>query len=322
MQSTIFISHKTEDKVYADRILHFLREQGYPNDHLFLDSDASSGLLVGQKWQESLYDKLQNCVCLIVVGTSKWTTSKWCFAEAFIAKNRNIPIVVLKFEEEADLSFLSAYQAVPNFAATDADLERLVEILTQNQLAPITDESHLSAGWTREAADLSQKDQQELLEQVSQQIKQIGPDLITRRVTVGILSLMLISITSLLTYAFYGDKIANLIDPPEFLKMTTEEFIEAVKDKEKQDDLKDKRVTLVGVPDKDYSASRPRIKLLGSIVSVNINGMVDGDSIPSKLPSEKVELTGNVQSINPLVIGDELVSVIVYMVDVEIPKEK
>ena len=130
MTSTIFISHKTEDKEHAAGILEFLRDSGYPDERLFLDSDARSGLMVGKKWQQGLYDNLQNCACLIVVGTAKWAASRWCFAEAFIAKNRDIPIVVLKFEEQADLSFLSEYQAVPGFTTSPENLSRLLEILS------------------------------------------------------------------------------------------------------------------------------------------------------------------------------------------------
>jgi hypothetical protein len=105
------------------------------------------------------------------------------------------------------------------------------------------------------------------------------------------------------TYIFFGEAIAEWWNPPEELVLTTDEFIAAVKDPTKRDEVAGKKASLSGVAKDDYASSRPRIAL-DLVVEVNIHAMAGGDPIPETLRGE-LQFSGVVESISPLEIGGD-----------------
>src|SRR5262245_31548940 len=82
--STLFISYSTKDRSIADIFYDKLIEMGYEKP--FRDDHPESGIPAGSHWEKELYRKLKICQALIVLCSSNWLKSKWCFAELAYAK--------------------------------------------------------------------------------------------------------------------------------------------------------------------------------------------------------------------------------------------
>jgi len=80
----IFISHSSLDKERTNEIRTFLANLNL--DQVFLDYDERTGIPIGANWEKRLHDKLARCHAVILVLTSNWLASKWCFAELFQAR--------------------------------------------------------------------------------------------------------------------------------------------------------------------------------------------------------------------------------------------
>ena len=152
-RSVIFISHSTEDKSNAELVLGYLRSIGYPDERIFFDSDRYSGIESGREWEKYLFEKLETTACLLVVGTRNWCESKWCFAEAFMAKNRHRTILPLALDKSILKSSVSSVHAIRNFDPTSSEsLERLKEALISLGLAVPVGRT-LSPGWKLTSRD-------------------------------------------------------------------------------------------------------------------------------------------------------------------------
>jgi hypothetical protein len=91
--TAIFISHRSTDDVAAKEIKAWLVEQGH--ERLFLDFDPEEGSPVGVDWEQKLHQELRRCQAILLVLTPDWLTSKWCWAElAIIREKRNAVFVV------------------------------------------------------------------------------------------------------------------------------------------------------------------------------------------------------------------------------------
>jgi hypothetical protein len=77
--AAIFISHSSEDNEQAGRLKEWLGEIGF--DQLFLDFDKHLGIPLGSDWENHLYREMERCQAVLLVLTSNWLNSKWCFAE-------------------------------------------------------------------------------------------------------------------------------------------------------------------------------------------------------------------------------------------------
>lgn len=123
----LFISHSTIDKTHALELKRYLLKQGYRDQQLFLDSEREGGIPLGGKWENEIYRNIHLCRAVIVLCSSHWNTSKWCFAELATAKmcgKAIFPIVI----EQCDLSVLNEYQAL--LALQFADNKTIFEWLS------------------------------------------------------------------------------------------------------------------------------------------------------------------------------------------------
>ena len=312
MDGNIFISHKTDDKQHALHIKQFLVENGYSPDLIFLDSERIGGILPGNKWEETLYQKLQSCVCLIVIGTENWVKSRWCFAEAFIAKNCGIPVLPLRIDKEADLSFLTEFQSLDFDSFSANDLQSLLDILRQHKLAP-PGSVYDSTGWVTSKVQMSIEQKRDLFEELKQQLGSLRVDWLVRVLLIGVFVLTL----GLTTFIMFGSQIYEFLHPPQNAAISTLDFVTAVKVPQERSVLIGKRVCLTGSPAQDYSSAKPRIAL-DNIVSININSMQNGALIPDQILGRQCEITCTVQAVNPLEIEGNLLQVIVYVADASI----
>jgi hypothetical protein len=157
----IFISHSTLDKSIAERVILYLRSVGYRDEDLFLDSDQKSGIEIGSDWEERLYDAIQVCACMIVLCSKNWEQSKWCFAEALIAKHRKTKVLPLLLSSDVNLSILDSIQSIRNFSASNDDLAKINATLVQYNLGPDS---------TRWNVDLDKGAKDSILREVEQAI--------------------------------------------------------------------------------------------------------------------------------------------------------
>lgn len=75
----IFISHSSKDVKQTKQMKLWLAEQGY--GRVFLDFDKDTGVDVGEHWERRLYREINRCEAMILILTSNWLASKYCFAE-------------------------------------------------------------------------------------------------------------------------------------------------------------------------------------------------------------------------------------------------
>jgi WD40 repeat protein len=135
----LFISHSTKDKATALELQQRLLQRGYEASQLFLDSDATSGIPAGSKWEQVLYNRLKDCRALIVLCSTNWQQSKWCFAELVYAKalGKEVFPVLL---EACDLGGVaSEFQGIRVYQEGEVAYERLWSALESRHLSPQDD---------------------------------------------------------------------------------------------------------------------------------------------------------------------------------------
>lgn len=96
--SRIFLSHSSIDEIEAVALKHWLADNGWGDDDVFLDVDPLRGLAAGERWQEALRKAADRCEAVVFIVSPAWAKSKWCLAEFLLAKNLHKLIfgVVLK----------------------------------------------------------------------------------------------------------------------------------------------------------------------------------------------------------------------------------
>jgi hypothetical protein len=96
--SRIFLSHSSVDELEAVALKHWLADNGWDEEDVFLDVDPERGLVAGERWQEALRKAADRCEAVVFLVTPAWAKSKWCLAEFLLAKNlhKHIFGVILK----------------------------------------------------------------------------------------------------------------------------------------------------------------------------------------------------------------------------------
>jgi tetratricopeptide (TPR) repeat protein len=75
----VFISHSSKDETQASGLITWLASVGF--EQAFLDFDKHAGIAPGEDWERRLYHELERAQAMILILTSNWFESKWCFAE-------------------------------------------------------------------------------------------------------------------------------------------------------------------------------------------------------------------------------------------------
>ena len=96
--SRIFLSHSSFDEIEAVALKHWLADNGWGDEDVFLDVDPERGLAAGERWQEALRKAADRCEAVVFIVSPAWAKSKWCLAEFLLAKQLHKLIygVVLK----------------------------------------------------------------------------------------------------------------------------------------------------------------------------------------------------------------------------------
>jgi len=131
----VFISHAGPDDAVARAMHVWLAESGH---EVFVDVDRTTGLVLGEVWEERLYERLRWADVMICLVTSAYSSSKWCFAEIIAAKTLGKTILPISVERAAIHPLLDVIQH-SDYAA-DADAAR-------NDIAAALRDVDAAGGW-------------------------------------------------------------------------------------------------------------------------------------------------------------------------------
>jgi WD40 repeat protein len=106
-----------------------------------MDQDLRDGLVVGEEWEQRLYERLRWADAVVCLLTPAYLTSVWCTAELVTAQNRGSRLLPVRAEPGVDHPLLKAVQRAD--AATDISVARakLAEALRRLDAAG-------GAGWS------------------------------------------------------------------------------------------------------------------------------------------------------------------------------
>jgi hypothetical protein len=81
---SVFLSHSSLDNASAERRKDWLKKQGFAAP--FLDFDKHNGIQPGANWEKTLYREIDRSQALLILLSTNWNDSKWCFAEFIQAR--------------------------------------------------------------------------------------------------------------------------------------------------------------------------------------------------------------------------------------------
>jgi hypothetical protein len=98
--TTLFISHSSKDKEWAERVHKVLSDNGYQG--VFLDFHPDDSLIAGVRWDRLLYQRLRQCRGVVALCTANWLASPWCVAEVLLARERGKRVFLLATADVAN----------------------------------------------------------------------------------------------------------------------------------------------------------------------------------------------------------------------------
>ncbi|MGH3941168.1 MAG: toll/interleukin-1 receptor domain-containing protein [Pseudonocardiaceae bacterium] len=127
----VFISHAGKDLALAGEVHGWLVEAGH---EAFLDQDPRAGLVVGEQWEQRLYERLCWADAVVCVVTSDYLASPWCAAEVGAARTRGSRLLPLRAEPGVVHPLLTSTQYTDYLAGPAQARAALVEVLRQVDL--------------------------------------------------------------------------------------------------------------------------------------------------------------------------------------------
>ena len=120
VQLKIFISHKHENKAYADAIRTELLDWGFVNDAVHQSSASeASGPSIGKDLNQSIRDFLHACNLLIFIYTRKEFNWEWCSYEIGVADDPTVNNNVAIFQMFGDVPKLHGHRRIVKFDEQD-----------------------------------------------------------------------------------------------------------------------------------------------------------------------------------------------------------
>lgn len=123
----IFLSHSSRDNQAAAEIKNWLDELQFTCT--FLDFDKHSGIEPGADWEKTLYTELERAQAILILQTSNWVESKWCFAEFTQARALGKKIFPMILEPRGETTIGSDLQRIDLTRDRDAGLASLKDAL-------------------------------------------------------------------------------------------------------------------------------------------------------------------------------------------------
>ena len=113
--SRIFLSHAGVQKVQAIALKQWLVEQNPPLDNdIFLDVDPRNGIQPGEKWEDVIQERGEECQVMICLVSNAWDDSAECKFEFAVAKRWGKRVLAARLEDNTGQR-VSDYQWVDLF---------------------------------------------------------------------------------------------------------------------------------------------------------------------------------------------------------------
>jgi tetratricopeptide (TPR) repeat protein len=135
----LFISHSSLNNDKALVMRDWLADNGWTD--VFLDLDPISGLAPGELWRQALAAAADRCEAVLLLITTQWIASSWCFNEFLLAKQlgkRIFPVIVANIDLKALPNEITASQQAVDLVGDPKGWERLNEGLNRAGLDPET----------------------------------------------------------------------------------------------------------------------------------------------------------------------------------------
>jgi hypothetical protein len=113
----VFVSHAGNDRELAHEVHRWLSDDGH---QVFLDQDLTDGIVVGEVWEQRLYERLRWADAVVCVVTSAYLASPWCTAEVGIARSQGSRLLPLLAEPDVVHPLLASTQYTSLDRDTDA----------------------------------------------------------------------------------------------------------------------------------------------------------------------------------------------------------
>jgi WD40 repeat protein/energy-coupling factor transporter ATP-binding protein EcfA2 len=91
----VFVSHASQDHLLAAELYDWLIGGGHS---VFLDQHLHDGLMLGEDWEQRLYERLRWADAVVCLITSAYCESAWCAAEVGIARFQGCRLLPLQAE--------------------------------------------------------------------------------------------------------------------------------------------------------------------------------------------------------------------------------
>lgn len=120
----VFVSHSSRDVAQSERLIGWLRSCGFTD--VFLDFDKHGGIAPGSNWERTLYREVAECEAVLLILTTNWLASRWCFAEFTQARALGKPIFPLIDMPAADTLVSADIQHLDLVHDREGALKKLV----------------------------------------------------------------------------------------------------------------------------------------------------------------------------------------------------
>src|SRR3954469_25149517 len=132
--ASVFISHSSQDRAVAERVVARLRAAGFAA--LFVDFDPEQGIPAGRNWERELYARLRRTDAVVFLASEASVASSWRLLEVGLARSLGRPVFPLRLQPGIQLPLLADVQWTD---LTDAEpgMARLLTGLRSAGLDPV-----------------------------------------------------------------------------------------------------------------------------------------------------------------------------------------
>ncbi|MGQ0776541.1 MAG: toll/interleukin-1 receptor domain-containing protein [Pseudonocardiales bacterium] len=127
----VFVSHASADLALAREVHGWLVQAGH---EVFLDRDPRDGLVVGEQWEQQLYEWLRRTDAVVCVVTAAYLASPWCNAEVGAARAQGSRLLPLRAEPGVVHPLLASTQYTDYVADPGKARAALVDALRRADL--------------------------------------------------------------------------------------------------------------------------------------------------------------------------------------------
>ncbi|UOY03819.1 toll/interleukin-1 receptor domain-containing protein [Blastococcus sp. PRF04-17] len=124
----MFVSHAGADTDFATVVHGWLRAGGH---EVFLDRDLGDGIVLGEEWEQRLFERLRWADAVVCILTSAYISSVWCTAELVFARSRGTRLLPLRAEPGVTHPLLQSVHHVDVAGDGERGRAALTEVLVR-----------------------------------------------------------------------------------------------------------------------------------------------------------------------------------------------